>query len=875
MELYIQKEKVFDNGVNSYYTASYLITDVTKSWVSNQWENYYFYVVSGSGAGRLLKIHSNSDIILYFSDPSAPVDIPDFYPDETTVYQIIDFQYKRVEMFNDEKVSVTSSIQNYSDIGKLFTDYSQSFTIPASPHNNAIFSHWYESEVDGGYDARIRYNAFLEIDTVRFKEGNVQLEKANKKNGYVESYTLTFYGNLTQLRDNFGDDKLQSLDFSSFNHEYTSANVKTRITTEVSGVKYPLIGNKKKYYYQDPLRPAEDITTLAGAILWNELFPAIKVSDIFARIEAKYGITFTGSFFNLDQWTKLYLYLKQTETLNFKSEPLLLNFTGLKPLSAPMPEMNFVTDTLTISNWTFDSNTTTYEVTSKIQRIGIFFTPSSAIIPYTLYVYRDGILFSTYELIGNNGAIVDQLAGTLNNGPVHSYTFKISSISSLSFTFELSLFKRETRIHRITRAISSLETTTFVIGNNTTNIFIPIANFMPDMKIVDFVTGLIKAFNLMIIPKANNTYEFLPLEMWYNAGKITDITEYIYSDEISIDKPKLFKTMNFTYEKSDNILNNAYAGLYQQNYGDLIYKSPSVNETSTYDIKLPFENVLFEVPKQGKLFQTATLVNKDNNPYTPKPMLIYCNGLVGTLGGVDRIYVSNSSGAATTITNYQRFSNEYDSLPTDATHSHLMTMNFGNEQSSWLNVLAPQGLYFRHYKNYVDNLYNVKTRVLKVKALLPTSLLASNVIDSSGNTLGIALNDRLVIRDKKYIINSFTTDLTTKEASFELITDYRGADAANSVGYRFASFENIQTDKEELILDIEIYLNDYESFDIKASTDFLSYTHTSNNKTDVTLKVTVPANATAVDRLGGIVLEYKRNGATVNTQYIFITQTAI
>jgi hypothetical protein len=69
-------------------------------------------------------------------------------------------------MFNDEKVSVTSSIQNYSDIGKLFTDYSQSFTIPASPTNNAIFSHWYESEVDGGYDARIRYNAFLEIDTV-------------------------------------------------------------------------------------------------------------------------------------------------------------------------------------------------------------------------------------------------------------------------------------------------------------------------------------------------------------------------------------------------------------------------------------------------------------------------------------------------------------------------------------------------------------------------------------------------------------------------------------------------------------------------------------------------------------------------------------
>ena len=54
----------------------------------------------------------------------------------------------------------------------------------------------------------------------------------------------------------------------------------------------------------------------------------------------------------------------------------------------------------------------------------------------------------------------------------------------------------------------------------------------------------------MIIPRENNTYEFLPLEMYYNAGKILDITEYTYEDEMSINKPKLFKSINFTYEES-------------------------------------------------------------------------------------------------------------------------------------------------------------------------------------------------------------------------------------------------------------------------------------------------------------------------------------
>jgi hypothetical protein len=860
MELYIQKTKIFDDGTNSSTVNNY-ITDATKSWTTNEYKDYYVFILSGTGSGLIAKITSNTATTLNFAALTISLDT-------TSFYQIVDFPYERVEMFQDEKVSVTSSIQNYSDIGKLFTDYSQSFTIPASSTNNAIFSHWYESEVDDGYDARIRYNAYIEIDTVKFKDGNVQLEKANKKNGYVESYTLTFYGNLTQLRDNFGDDKLNSLDYIDLNHNYNSTEVISRITTTglANGVKYPLIGNSNKYSYQDGT--ATDVTTSLGAIKWNDLFPAITLQNIFSRIQSKYGITFTGSFFNLDQWTKLYLYLKQGLTMSFISEPQQLIFPTVvsTPPYVAFPELNLTTGTLT-TNWDFSSSS----FAAFFININITPSISSSTIPYVLYVYKDGVLFSSYTLTGTQTISVDNVQRRNDLTLTHIYTFKLSVIAGpFTYTSYIEYF-RNISFGSTSSTINSKSTKSLTSANSIINI----SNYIPDIKIVDFITGLIKAFNLIVIPKPNNTYEFIPLEMFYNAGKITDITEYVYSDELSIDKTKLFKTMNFTYEESNNILNNAYKGLYQQSYGDLIYKSKSVNETSTYEIKLPFENVLFEVPTQGKLFQTATLVNKDNNPYTPKPMLIYCNGLVGTLTGTDQIYVSNSLGAATTINNYQRFSNEYDSLPTDATHSHLMTMNFGNEQSSWLNVLAPQGLYFRHYKNYVDNLYDVKTRILKVKALLPTSLLASNVIDSSNNTLGIALNDRLIIRDKRYIINSYTTDLTTKEAEFELITDYRGVDAANSVGFRFASFENFQTDKEQLILDIELYLNDNESFDIKASTDFLSYTHTSNNKTDATLKVTIPANATAVDRLGVITLEYYRNGVKQNDQFINITQTAI
>ena len=53
--------------------------------------------------------------------------------------------YSKIELFNDEEITVSSSIQNIQDISKIFTDYSQSFTVPSSVVNNVIFEHFYNN----------------------------------------------------------------------------------------------------------------------------------------------------------------------------------------------------------------------------------------------------------------------------------------------------------------------------------------------------------------------------------------------------------------------------------------------------------------------------------------------------------------------------------------------------------------------------------------------------------------------------------------------------------------------------------------------------------------------------------------------------------
>ena len=160
---------------------------------------------------------------------------------------------KKIELFEDEQINVTSSVQNINDISKVFTDFSQSFTVPASTVNNAIFQHFYQSDVGDVatgaslIDHNIRRNAIIEIDLTTFRRGKIQIEKANVKNGMPENYQLTFYGEIRTLKDLFGEDKLNQLDLSGLEFAYTGAEIYDRITDIATDfdVRYPLIASER------------------------------------------------------------------------------------------------------------------------------------------------------------------------------------------------------------------------------------------------------------------------------------------------------------------------------------------------------------------------------------------------------------------------------------------------------------------------------------------------------------------------------------------------------------------------------------------------------------------------------------------------------
>ena len=89
------------------------------------------------------------------------------------------------------------------------------------------------------------------------------------------------------------------------------------------------------------------------------------------------------------------------------------------------------------------------------------------------------------------------------------------------------------------------------------------------------------------------------------------------------------------------------------------------------------------------------------------------------------------------------------------------TINFDNEIDEWnltdYNVNT-NSLFKKFYANYVDSLFDSKKRMYKVKAYLTTEVF-----------INMRLNDRLIINNRVFTINSIKTNLKTELSEIELL----------------------------------------------------------------------------------------------------------
>lgn len=704
-----------------------------------------------------------------------------------------------IDLFDDEIINVTSSIANINDISKVFTDYSQSFTIPASKKNNETFRHWYENEVDNGFNQLIRYDGFIEIDTEIFRVGKWQLESASVKQNKIENYKLTFYGVLTSLTDKFREDKLKDLEtLNDYTIEYSGPNVETNIeTTNNDDVSFPLISSSRVWQYGGG--GANDISNNATPIVYTELFPAIKIARIFDAIESKYNVSFQGNFLTQSRFTEAFLWLKNKETFAPTSAPVRIDFSTI------------VTDN---GNVTFDTLNNTYDVSigDASQASGTITFSASLSVSSTWIV----TLFKDNQFYLNQSGTGTSINLNLPN-EVGTYYLTIQTSSSCTYNSEVTSFYQMWN-----DPFGYFEWVPYIsqaTGSGTTNSQLDLTQYVPDMRVSDFVSAILKMFNLTAFSENESVYTLEQLENWYYQGQIKNLTQYTITD-LDFERIKPYKKINFEYEKSESFMNRAFFDNGAREYGNLSYTFNT--DGNDYTIKLPFENLLFNKFNDINL-QVGYSINKTFQTYIPKPVILY---KLGNVASGD--FKFNNGTTTSTIANYNVFGQDVNYQNTK------QTLNWGIEISSYYLNTITNTLFQNYYFNYLSNLYSLKSRMVKVSMRLPYSEL-----------LNLKLNDRIVIRDKRYIINQFTTNLKTFEVQMELIQDFRSILFNNSVGRTIdSSAQTLRfdtTSNEPLTWEIQqdlngqiISINDFDSYvEVETKANFtgsdLFYSIISNN----------------------------------------------
>ena len=757
---------------------------------------------------------------------------------------------KKVDLYGDEKISITSSIQNIQDISKCFTDFSQAFTVPASDTNNDIFSWFYNNDIDGGFNAKERATARIEINHIPFRRGKVQLEGSEIKNNVPESYRITFYGDVVSLKDLFGDDKLKDLDYSSIALDYSAANVSNSITsTSDLAVRFPLISSNRVWTYGDGANT--DISNNSYPLVYTELFPAIKDKSILDIIETEYGITFNGNFLNSNYFKKSFTYFKNAVTPSISGEPEDIQFNDTASGS-----------TLTNNSYNISYNTSYIGATGSMgqgfhimKMTGITTTPNATVIIDT---YKNGEILSSQTLSYTGTPLTIYIAPNINNTPSLDdvYTLKAraqGTACTLNGTVEHKYIYYTssggtfaTNATTFTEAITALALSTNI----------SFSNLAPDIKVADWFSGILKMFNLTCYPTFTAThYQVEPLEQWYNYGGEVDITEYTDTESIKVDRLKLYKSISFEWQKSKAFLNETFLGEYGRNYGELKESFPY--DGSDFKVKLPFENMYFN-KFTGTNLQVSYALDSESGgkSYVPKPVKLF-------MDESKSITLKFNDGSSTsTLSSYMPMGQDlFD-------NAENYSQNFGFEVSTLKDEAIEKSLYMTFYSDYMVNLFNSKSRKVTVKCHLPINILTT-----------LTLDDAILLRDKKYTIDSMKTDLTTGEVEFVLISKWEV-----EKGLIHTPTEEISSDAGTLSLPIKMLKppnptkmfdggGGYVTLSATRETQFITFSLPVTYTTERTIDITIPRNTTGSQRGQTIpVTYYDASGTAFATTNIVILQ---
>lgn len=693
----------------------------------------------------------------------------------------------RVDLFNDESISITDSIQNVSDISKLFTPFSQQFNLPASQTNNKLFKHYYNFHIQGGFDARFKVDARIEINFVPFKTGKLRLTGVSLKDNKPHTYKVVFFGEPNNLKDIFGDEDLSGLNgLSTYDIQYDNNDFLDAFKTGLQStgtaatnlsnrnVVVPLISLNTYYTYNTSSTDRLDNVTFTD--LRKQLKPAIKLKRVIEAIQTQYDITFNmadvhldekvlaedtsqvvtedsptkdviledatsdiKTFFGSDMFDELYLWLHREKTPITSPETTTKTFgvdTGTRSIK------------FTLADFTYSSGSGDVLTGGKLvvtdpdsYSIRVALTPSANATTGEIIVKdksTNELLFFKEDITFQSGVNLSIPLMNLTSGNLDSRTYDVE--------FRINCQTQET-FSSVTMLITKNESTAhnYTATNKVLNDNIFIQDYLPKMKVIDFLSGLFKMFNLVAYKRLGDSTIYVEtFDDFMYEGVTRDITKYIDVSKSTIDRPIPYNQVNFNYSKPVTQTSLRFLNQFAQAFGDLEYSAPEKYDGQAFNLQLPFERSVLINLQDSSGVNTNNILGwwvDDKGETTLGKPFIFFNRVIDS---------SSNTVTGLNITAY----NAPSSVSADGNHS----LNFGAEYDEFNKSVNTNSLFSRFYQNYILQTFNQNARIIKVSARLPVSFI-----------LNYRVNDVILIEGQEYYINSIKIDLTTGKSDLDLI----------------------------------------------------------------------------------------------------------
>ena len=704
-----------------------------------------------------------------------------------------------VDLYEDENIPLTLSVDNFKNSAEKVQSYSKAFNLPATKRNNKIFDQVFEVTryLSGGsilFNPYRRTQAILKQDGLLLFEGFLRLLDITDKDGEI-SYNVNLYSDVIAFADLLKDSTFSNLDFTELEHDYNRTQIKnswndsgtgiTYTNPSTSGfrdandtVKYPFVNwNNQMLIANGSTGSAATLDNPELTSLEQAFRPFINIKYLIDRIFEPTPFTYDSDFFNTTDFEKLYM------DFNWGGDLF------------PAPENTFD------ASWDFGTGATSNVGTGVYKSLRLLPETSvggvtgstvppnyqgnpSAANPYiitattSLEMYNVSYNFRLQNTSGlaqscecrwihTVGGIVqppiDQrsLAFSISSG-IRSYAGSFNIVLNTGDTLEAQ-FNGNSNIEQSETATSSavfVQSSAFV---NTAGLL----TLRGELGQWDFLKGLITMFNLVTMPDENNPNNILiePYSDVFITPALTttplDWTEKIDASTMKL-KPLTDLNKNTIFKFIEDDDDFAFTN-YKNQVGGHLYGSKKYDAGNEFNILEGTDEIVaepfaatvvkalmsqypdFRIPQLYAMNEDGTSEGFDNSP-----RIMYNNGIKDT--GVSYYIPVQNGVTSSNETDYLQFSH-YKFGGTSL--SAYRDFHFGECQLLTNQASTPNNLFNLYWLPYFNELYNINTRTMDLKVNLTASDIST-----------FKFNSQVMIKNRIFRVNKIDykpNDLSTVE----------------------------------------------------------------------------------------------------------------